>query len=75
MWETILANPETSEGCCHYITPGEHALRVAWDKLIVDLDHKELEYQEWRARCIKRGTVCGIIVLIAYVAFVIWMVS
>lgn len=64
--------PQMDE-CLRYETPGEHDLKVALQKVIDDIDKKFKEYDEWRDHYIRRSIYAGIVILVAYAAWVVWM--
>ncbi len=79
-----ITNPGL-DGCLHYETPGEHDLQVAFRKILDDIDQQFKDFDdinqqfkdfdEWRDRCILGGVRAGIVILIAYAAWVVWMLT
>lgn len=63
------------EGCTHYETGGEYALRIALQHMAEDADQHDKEFDEWRDRYTRYKAIGGIIILITYAVWVVWMFS
>ncbi len=72
-----IANPDL-DGCLYYKPSEEKPLTVIHERFeegLADLEKQMEEFDKWRARCIRLGVRAGVIILIAYAAFVVWMLT
>lgn len=63
------------DACSDYEAPGDYDILVALRKELDNHERTFKEFDEWRDHCIRLGVKGVIVVLIAYAAFVWWMLT